>query len=173
VNSVETWATGYVELEGDPYGYHGTLFVDVDASGLEPGVYESEMQVVQGGGAFGGLARCLPAILTVEPASSVDGPIPPVSSTASLGLRLTGASPSSGPFEFAYESPAPTHVRCGVYDASGREVAPLLDTEQLEGQHTIIWRATDAEGQRVRPGVYLVRLALDGQVRSSRVVVVR
>ena len=30
-----------------------------------------------------------------------------------------------------------------------------------------------AVGRRVRPGVYMVRLALDGSVQSSRVVVVR
>jgi hypothetical protein len=173
VNSEAPWASGYVELTGDPYVYHGVLFVDADASGLEPGVYESEMQVAYDGGGTGRTARCVSVILTVEPASSVGGPVAADPAAAPLGLRLTGASPSSGPFVFAYESPTAAQVRCGVYDASGREVVPLTDGEQPGGPHTITWRATDAEGRRVRPGVYLVRLALDGQVRSSRVVVVR
>jgi hypothetical protein len=169
VNPDAPWVTGYVEGEY----YDLVLFVDADASGLEPGVHETEMQLVWDDGQARRLARCVPVILTVEPASSVEGPTPPNSSTASLGLRLAGASPSSGPFVFAYENPKATHVLCGVYDASGREVASLSDADQTGGRHTITWRATDADGRRVRPGVYLVRLALDGQVRSSRAVVVR
>jgi hypothetical protein len=171
VNSEAPWATGYVVSE--EYS-PGVLYVDADASGLEPGVHESEMQLVydQVGG-WGTLARCLPVILTVEPASSVEGPVAANPPAPPLGLRLTGASPSAGPFVFAYENSAAAPVRCGVFDAAGREVVPLLDGEQPGGHHTITWRATDAEGRRVRPGIYLVRLAVDGQVRSSRVVVVR
>jgi len=168
VHSNEPWATGYVESH--EYS-HGTLYVDADASGLTPGVYEAEMQLVyERTGGWGTLARCLPVILTVEPASSVEGSDP---AALPLGLRLTSASPSSGPFVFAYGNPAPAHVRCGVFDAAGREVAPLLELAQPAGRRTVTWGATDAEGRRVRPGVYLVRLALDGQVRSTRVVVVR
>ncbi len=168
VNSEAPWATGYVMSEEYP---RGTLYVDADASGLDPGVHESQMQLVydQVGG-WGTLARCLPVTLTVEPASSVEGPHP---AAAPPGLHLTGASLSSGPFVFAYECPRAGPVRCAVFDASGREVASLLESEQTAGPHTIIWRATDAEDRRVRPGVYMVRLALAGQVQSSRVVVVR
>jgi hypothetical protein len=147
--------------------------VDADASGLEPGVHETEMQLVWDDGQARRLSRCVPVVLTVKLASSVEEPVAAGPAAMPLGLRLTGASPSSGPFVFAYENPATAPVRCGVYDASGREVASLLDGEQSGGRHTITWRATDAEGRRVRPGVYMVRLALDGQVRNSRVVVVR
>jgi hypothetical protein len=171
VDSEAPWATGYVVSE--EYS-HGILHVEADASGLEPGVHESEMQIVydQVGG-WGTLARCVPVILTVESVPPEGAPFAASPVAVPLGLRLTGASPSSGPFVLAYENPTAAHVRCGVYDASGREVAPLLEGEQAAGRHTITWRATDAEGRRVRPGVYMVRLVLDGQVRSSRVVVVR
>ena len=169
-NAEEPWATGYVELTGDPYDYNGVLSVDADAGALEAGVYESAVQVEYDGGWSGRIARCVTAVLTVEPASAIGEPDP---AAVARGLRLTGASPSSGPFVFAYAIRQPTHVRCDVYDAAGREVAPLLDLAQDAGAHTVTWRATDAAGRRVRPGVYMVRLALDGSVQSSRVVVVR
>jgi len=74
---------------------------------------------------------------------------------------------------FTYETITTSHVRCDVYDASGREVARLLDDEQPGGRHTVTWRAADAAGRLVRPGVYMVRLARDEEVRISRVIVVR
>jgi len=173
-NSEAPWATGYVV--SDPNLRDAVLFVDADATGLEPGTHESEMQIAYDGfysGAPARSARCLPVILTVEPATSVEDSLPPHASAAPLDLRLAGANPSSGPFVFTYETITTSHVRCDVYDASGREVARLLDDEQPGGRHTVTWRAADAAGRLVRPGVYMVRLARDEEVRISRVIVVR
>ena len=168
------WVTGYVV--SDPSLSDAVLFVDADATGLETGVHESEIQIAYDGfydGAPSRSARCLPVFLTVEPATSIEDPPAPHASTAPVGLRLMGANPSSGPFVFMYETLTTSAVRCSVYDVAGREVAQLLDAEKPSGRHTVTWRAVDTDGRRVQPGMYMIRLASDGEARSSRVIVVR
>ena len=50
-------------------------------------------------------------------------------------------------------------VRIQVYDLAGRLVQTLVD-QQVRGQipHEVIWDGTDAQGTRVRSGVYFARL---------------
>jgi len=172
-NSSEPWATAYVV--SDPGLNDAVLYVDADATGLEPGVHESEIQLVYDGmydGARVRNGRCLPAILTVTPGTSAADPVDPGDNGFPGNLRPAGANPSSGPFEFTFETRTASPVRCGVFDASGREVLSLLDDEASSGRHTVIWRAVDGSGRRVAPGVYLIRLSCDGETRGSRVVVV-
>ena len=144
------------------------LVVDADATGLEPGVHECELQVEASSG-----ARCLQAVLTVDDPASIDGLPSEDTAATKLELRLIGANPSEGPFVFLYDSPIATGARCAVYDAAGREIALLRITGHAGGRHTITWNADDADGRTVAPGVYLIRLTAGGEMRSSRVVVVR
>jgi hypothetical protein len=169
VHSETPWITGYVEDWG-PYDFWDfTLFADADLTGIVPGEYQSELQVEQDGV----IARCLPVTVTVESAAAVDEAAPGQSVSGSLDLRLVSANPFSGPFVLAYDNPATAWVRCGVYDVAGREIDRLLDGERSAGPITMTWSTTDARGDRVRPGVYLIRLEAGGAVRSRRVVVVR
>ena len=67
--------------------------------------------------------------------------------------------------------PSPVTVR--VYDAAGGLVQRLFDAEAGNGHHVHDWDGRDQEGQRVAPGVYIVRIhvAADGvqQARSAAV----
>ena len=120
-NSSEPWATGYVISNVNLQD--AVLYVGADASGLEPGIHETEMQIVYDGtydGAPVQNARCLPVILTVEPATAVHDQPWPQAPPAPQHLDLEGPNPSSGPFVFTYEIPTTCHVRCGVHDAAGR-----------------------------------------------------
>lgn len=166
------WATGYVTPED--ITWHGLLHVNANAAGLEPGIHQCEFQIAYDG-AYNGArvrnARCLPVILTVEPASGVED-LPP-RRDPSADLILAGANPSQGPFSFTFENRATTPMICSVFEASGREIARLADEVRPKGRNAITWSGEDAAGDPVPPGVYLVRLAHDGAVRSTRVIVVR
>jgi hypothetical protein len=174
VHSETPWIIGNVEwiaahVEGGYTVYDFTLFADADLTGLAPGEYQSELQVE----ADGQIARCLPVTVTVASAAAVDGTASGQSGATPLDLRLMSANPFSGPFVLAYDNPAAAWVRCGVYDVAGREIDRLLDGQRSGGPLTITWGATDARGDRVQPGVYLIRLEAGGAVRGRRVVVVR
>ena len=168
VDTHAPWCTAWID---SVYEYmHAHLHVTADAAGMARGMYETEIKLYS---ANGEAARCLPLTLNVEETVAVSSPAPADPALASFSLRLIGPNPSSGPFTLAYDSPAGATLRGGVFDASGREIASLEDREQLGGQHTMTWTATDAGGRPVRSGVYVIRLTADGRTRSSRVIVLR
>ncbi len=60
----------------------------------------------------------------------------------------------------------------GIYDVSGRMVKRVMGKSWLPaGSGTIIWDATNEQGGRVSPGVYLYRVVTNGQSVTQRVVV--
>lgn len=91
-------------------------------------------------------------------------------------------APPSAPFA-AYPQPArrtvsvsfETHragrVRAHVYDAAGRRIRTLRDDDEAAGTHTSTWDLTDADGRRVSPGVYFLRVRTDEGARATRIVV--
>ncbi len=78
------------------------------------------------------------------------------------GLRCAPAAPN--PFrvatQVAFQMPRDGVVRATVHDVQGRLVATLAQGAFAAGAHTLQWNGCDARGQRVRDGLYLVRLAL-------------
>jgi hypothetical protein len=167
VHSDMPWITGHVEAADDPWEFF--LLVDADLAEVASGTYESELQVEW----CESVARCLPVTVTVESAVVVDETASWRSASVPLELRLASANPFSGPFVWTYDNPATAWVRCSVYDASGREIVCLLDGERPGGLQTITWSGTGASGDRVAPGVYVIRLEAGGAVRSGRAVVLR
>lgn len=59
-------------------------------------------------------------------------------------------------------------VRLTVYDTLGRRVALLADEQSQEGAHVL-----DLGGLSVAPGVYLVRMEVDGVATTERITVLR
>jgi hypothetical protein len=59
-------------------------------------------------------------------------------------------------------------VRLAVYDVLGREVAVLVDGERPAGRHEAV-----LDGRMLPSGVYLVRLAAGGEVRTRAVTLAR
>ena len=72
-------------------------------------------------------------------------------------------------FEVAESGP----VRIAVYDALGREVAVLVDEDLTSGRHEIMWTGTDASGQPVAAGGYVVRITTGTSATAQRVTLVR
>ena len=109
--------------------------------------------------------------------ASVGAVIPPLTLAAGVSL----ASPAPNPWlrgaggglavTFALPAQAPD-VDLAIYDVSGRRVATLAQGTLAAGPHTAHWDGVALAGGSVRPGVYFVRLAALGGVRTSRVAIV-
>jgi len=67
-------------------------------------------------------------------------------------------------------------VKVDVYDLSGRDVRSLLDGDGENGVYDatrspgLAWDGRDKHGELVAPGIYLVRVEVGGDARSSAVV---
>ena len=107
--------------------------------------------------------------------------------TAPLAQGQPGGSPASArptrfalaqnqpnPFErtttIRFELPRETTARLEVFDLQGRRVAVLADGPLPTGYHAVDWDRRDFQGVRVRPGVYLYRLAA-GTFRDQKKMV--
>jgi len=75
--------------------------------------------------------------------------------------------------DLAFTLPAPAHVRMAAYDISGRRVATVADADFAAGTQTVRWDLRDASGARLRPGVVLVRLEVQGTTRTRRLLIMR
>lgn len=65
-----------------------------------------------------------------------------------------------------YNLPTSGLVSLNVYDLLGREVAPLVSTEQSAGQHSATWNGKNNSGNAVPSGVYLYSLS-SGNIRNT------
>jgi hypothetical protein len=70
-----------------------------------------------------------------------------------FSLEQNYPNPFNPSTTISYALPKSSHVKVGVYDVLGREVATVLNEEKSAGAYTIQWDATD-----VSSGVYLYRM---------------
>ncbi len=63
-------------------------------------------------------------------------------------------------------------VQLLIYDAKGRLVRSLVDTEWGAGHRAVAWDGRGASGRRLPTGVYFARLTVDGRVAAARKVVI-
>jgi len=89
--------------------------------------------------------------------------------------RLTGGAPNpfSASTAITFDMPRAGRARVEVFDASGRRVTTLLDSEVGAGAHSVRWEGMDDGGRRVRPGLYLCRLDAAGERHTAKLMMLR
>jgi hypothetical protein len=90
----------------------------------------------------------------------VEGGAPP----AVTALRAVSPNPARSAFSLEYALHAPGNVRIELLDLAGRSVGALEEGRRDAG----VWRATWPEDRRTPPGVYLIRLVVDGRTIGQR-----
>ena len=73
---------------------------------------------------------------------------------------------------FAVPSPG-RKVTLRIYDVRGREVATLLEGEQVSGSRTVSWDGTAGSGSKVPAGIYFCKLSDGRQAISRKIVLAR
>jgi len=78
--------------------------------------------------------------------------------------------------EISYGIPpsgARSRVEMNVYDALGRRVRTLVDTDLPPGTYRAVWDGTDEKGVAVASGVYFYRLVWNGKSETRRMVLLK
>lgn len=108
---------------------------------------------------------------TLGPAGTVS-----VGDSVLSGSRVQLHSPAPNPtarsVSIAYYIPRPADVSLSIYTISGRAVRRVDLGRQPAGLHSLTWNGLDGQGGRVAPGVYFLRLGVDGAPAGQRRVVV-
>ena len=72
-----------------------------------------------------------------------------------------------------YELPENSYVNVTVYDMLGREIRTLVNTTQDAGFKSIIWDATNNQGNPVSAGVYLYKIQAGEFVQTKKMVLLK
>ena len=91
-----------------------------------------------------------------------------------LRTRLGGLSPnplrSSARGRIDFRLAAPGHVRLEAFDLLGRRVGVIVEGHLGAGSHRAEWNGRDSGGERLAPGVYLLRLEAAGSTERRSVL---
>ncbi|HOX24431.1 MAG TPA: FlgD immunoglobulin-like domain containing protein [Candidatus Krumholzibacteria bacterium] len=100
---------------------------------------------------------------------------PPADPRLDSGLHLEPGVPN--PFnprtEIAFLMTRSGPALVTVHDASGELVATLVDRLLVAGRHTVTWEGRTDGGQAVPSGIFLVRVASGGEVRTGKITLLR
>jgi hypothetical protein len=96
--------------------------------------------------------------------------VPPAASAASALQLRAQPNPFGRATSLAFTLPRAGAVRLIVYDALGRRVRTLADTDRAAGAAVVAWDGTDDAGRPVAPGMFTCRLAWSGGVASCWMV---
>jgi hypothetical protein len=126
------------------------------------------VQILDGGIYVNPVAHANSRIVIGAPAGVEGG----ASGTGALRLAAE-PNPTQGPVAFSIASARDGIQSMDVLDLSGRLVRHLSAGWQPRGTRQLSWDGTDASGNRLAAGVYLVRLRVGADMVVARVAIVR
>lgn len=103
-------------------------------------------------------------------------------SSGAQASRLRHAAPlalSSGPVPFnrstkvSVELPGRSYIKLDVYDARGRCVRTLGESDCAPGPHYFIWNGTDRHGRALSAGLYVYRLTAGNRILTSKTILTK
>ncbi len=73
----------------------------------------------------------------------------------------------------SYHIPKKGHVTIDIYNIKGQKIRSLLKEEQEAGQHSIIWKGHNDQGQKVSSGTYLYRVKSGDEEIVNKMMLVK
>ncbi len=64
-------------------------------------------------------------------------------------------------------------VTVQIYDISGQLISTLLNSDQPQGWHSIIWNGTNKFGEQVPAGLYLSKITSDNEVKTTKLMLLK
>lgn len=139
----------------------------VDAAVGPDGAFWYLVQSVNGGFTNGAVHR---VGWTAQPDTVTDVPGPRSHATA---LRAPQPNPSRGPMQIRYTLAHDGPTELAVFDLLGRRVRALVQSHGDAGDQLTVWDGRDDQGDRARPGVYLIRLRTGREQYTQRALLTR
>jgi hypothetical protein len=103
-------------------------------------------------------------LVSVEPRASVPN---------KFELGQNYPNPFNPTTTIRYTVPVQTRVRLRVFDLIGREVASLVDEEEVSGNYVVTWHGTDNNGKSLASGVYFYKLDGSGQQITKKMMLLK
>jgi subtilisin family serine protease len=109
-------------------------------------------------------------VTSVSGLVSVD---PLVSVPSKFELEQNYPNPFNPTTTIRYSVPVHGRVRLRVFDLIGREVASLVDEDEVSGNYVVSWHGTDDYGMPLASGVYFYKLEGPGQQMTKKMLLLK
>ncbi len=86
-----------------------------------------------------------------------------------ISLSIGSAYLSNGNVVVSYSLPNRTNVKVEVLDIFGKKVKTLFNNSKNSGNYSIYWNKTNANGQKVSKGIYLIMFEADGIIKAGKI----
>ena len=90
-----------------------------------------------------------------------------------LGQNYPNPFSASGATVISFQLPVISNVKLSIYNLNGQLVHTLFDGEQSAGRYTVAWDGTNASGDRVVSGLYLVRMEAGNFVAVRKMIMTK
>jgi predicted outer membrane repeat protein len=92
---------------------------------------------------------------------------------AELELSQNQPNPFNPSTRIDYSLPVASVVDIAVFDVAGRRVATLVAGPRPAGGGSVVWGGRDDDGQSVASGIYVCRMAANGDARTMKMVLLK
>ena len=92
---------------------------------------------------------------------------------AELELSQNQPNPFNPSTRIDYSLPAASVIDIAVFDVAGRRVATLVAGPRPAGRGSTVWQGRDDGGKPVASGIYVCRMAANGDVRTMKMVLLK
>ena len=92
---------------------------------------------------------------------------------AAFALRQNRPNPFDACTVIGFEVPGPRQVSLTIFDARGRVVKVLTDTEYEPGRHSAVWDGLDRNGNAAATGIFFVRMRAGGFTAMKKLMLLR
>jgi len=72
-----------------------------------------------------------------------------------------------------YGLDADSHVKVEIYEITGQLITTLLNIEQTQGWHSVVWNGTNQRGEQAPAGPYLSRIVVGNEVKTTKLMLLR
>jgi hypothetical protein len=110
---------------------------------------------------------------TVVPTGTQSRPSAMTVSGFMQSLSVKAVDDVPGTFRISYYVPSQSDVRLTVCSVSGKTVSTLAQCQKTRGMYETVWNGTDAQGNRVKNGVYCVNIRVNGRSDVSMIKIIR
>ena len=66
-----------------------------------------------------------------------------------------------------------SHITVEIYDISGKLVSTLINTEQTQGWHSVVWNGTSQIGELAPTGQYLSKITSGDEVKTTKLMLLK
>lgn len=83
------------------------------------------------------------------------------------------ANPFNPSTTIRYGLDTDSYVTIEIYDISGKLISTLINMEQTQGWHSIVWNSTNQQKKQIPAGLYFSRITSGNEVKTTKLMLLK